>query len=40
MIVLSDVDALGLDRAQGLVTTQAFYHDLNDATRAWSQRYY
>ncbi|OKO83894.1 ABC transporter substrate-binding protein [Bradyrhizobium sp. AS23.2] len=40
VIVLSDVDALGLDRAQGLVTTQAFYHDLNDATRAWSQRYY
>lgn len=40
VIVISDIHALGLERARGLISTQAFYHDLNEATRAWSQRYY
>ncbi|MEH2474470.1 branched-chain amino acid transport system substrate-binding protein [Nitrobacteraceae bacterium AZCC 2161] len=40
VLVVSDVHSLGLSTAQGLQTTQAFYHDLNDATRAWSQRYF
>jgi branched-chain amino acid transport system substrate-binding protein len=38
-IELSDVRAIGLDVAQGLELTEAFYWDLNDDTRAWSKRY-
>ena len=38
-IELSDVQALGLPVAQGLELVEAFYWDLNDATRAWSRRY-
>jgi branched-chain amino acid transport system substrate-binding protein len=33
------VHALGLEKAQGLVLTEAFYWDLNDKTRAWSKRF-
>ena len=39
MIFITDVHALGLDAAQGLVLTEAFYWDLNDETRAWSERF-
>lgn len=39
LVFLSDVDALGLDIAQGLELTTAFYWDANDGTRAWSRRY-
>jgi branched-chain amino acid transport system substrate-binding protein len=39
LIFISDVHALGLKTAQGLVLTEAFYWDLNDATRAWSKRF-
>ena len=39
LIFLTDVHALGLDVAQGLVLTEAFYWDLNDGTREWSQRF-
>ena len=39
LVFLTDVDALGLQAAQGLVLTEAFYWDLNDATRAWSRRF-
>jgi len=38
-VELSDVQAMGLEVAQGLELTEAFYWDLNDDTRAWSQRY-
>ena len=31
--------ALGLEAAQGLVLTEAFYWDQNDDTRAWSERF-
>src|SRR5690606_13166112 len=34
-----DVRALGLETAQGLVLTESFYWDLNDDTRAWSERF-
>ena len=34
-----DVDAIGLPAAQGLTVTEAFYWDLNDATRAFSTRF-
>src|SRR5918999_718507 len=39
LLFLTDVHALGLETAQGLVLTEAFYWDLNDNTRAWSERY-
>ncbi len=34
-----DVDAIGLQAAQGMLVTEAFYWDLNDATRAFSRRF-
>lgn len=37
---ITDVHALGLPVAQGIVMTEAFYWDLNDQTRAWSQRFF
>ncbi|MBV9539089.1 MAG: ABC transporter substrate-binding protein [Acidisphaera sp.] len=37
---INDVKATGLELAQGLVITTAFYWDRDDATRAWSQRFY
>ena len=40
VIVISDVHALGLDVAQGLLATTAFYWDLDDASREWSQRFF
>src|SRR5688572_32174543 len=40
LIFLSDIHALGLDKAQGLLLTESFYWDLNDATRAWSKRFF
>ncbi|MBU1307648.1 MAG: ABC transporter substrate-binding protein [Alphaproteobacteria bacterium] len=39
LIFITDVHALGLETAQGLVLTEAFYWDLNDETRAWSKRF-
>src|SRR5687767_1447420 len=39
LIFLTDVHALGLDKAQGLLLTEAFYWDLNAQTRAFSQRF-
>lgn len=38
--VITDIRALGLPAAQGLIFTEAFYWDENDATRAWSKRFY
>jgi branched-chain amino acid transport system substrate-binding protein len=34
-----DVDSIGLQAAQGLTVTEAFYWDLNDDTRAFSRRF-
>ncbi len=39
LVFISDVHALGLEKAQGLILTEAFYWDLNDQTRAWSKRF-
>jgi len=39
LIFSSDVKALGLETAQGLVLTEAFYWDQDDATRAFSKRF-
>jgi branched-chain amino acid transport system substrate-binding protein len=39
LIFITDVNALGLETAQGLVLTESFYWDNNDDTRAWSERF-
>ena len=39
LVFLTDVNSLGLQTAQGLQLTSAFYWDLNEATRAWSKRF-
>lgn len=39
LVFISDVHALGLEAAQGLVMTEAFYWDQNEGTREWSQRF-
>src|SRR5919202_1863976 len=39
LVFLTDVDALGLDKGQGLLLTEAFYWDLNARTRSWSERF-
>jgi branched-chain amino acid transport system substrate-binding protein len=39
LVFLTDVHALGLEKAQGLIFTESFYWDLNDQTRAWSKRF-
>jgi branched-chain amino acid transport system substrate-binding protein len=39
LVFITDVEALGLKTAQGLVLTETFYWDMNDGTRAWSKRW-
>ncbi|MBE0694956.1 MAG: ABC transporter substrate-binding protein [Aquamicrobium sp.] len=39
LIFITDVHALGLETAQGLVLTESFYWDLNDQTREWTARF-
>jgi len=39
LIFLMDVHSLGLQTAQGLTFTEAFYWDMNEGTRAWSKRF-
>src|SRR5690348_1185688 len=39
LVFATDVAALGLPTAQGLVLTETFYWDLNDGTRAWTKRW-
>ena len=38
LVFISDIHAIGLDTAQGLVTSSTFYWDLDDRKRAFSQR--
>ncbi len=40
LVFLSDVHAIGLDIAQGLELTTAWYWNLNDTTRAFAKRFY
>ena len=39
LVFIADIHGLGLEKAQGLMLTSAFYWDLNDETRAWSKRF-
>jgi branched-chain amino acid transport system substrate-binding protein len=40
LVIITDVHALGLKAAQGLVLTTSFYWDMDEQTRAWSKRFY
>jgi branched-chain amino acid transport system substrate-binding protein len=40
LLFISDVHSLGLQTAQGLQSTSAFYWDQNAATRSWSKRFF
>jgi branched-chain amino acid transport system substrate-binding protein len=40
LVFVSDIHSLGLKTAQGLQLTESFYWDQNDATRAWSKRFF
>jgi branched-chain amino acid transport system substrate-binding protein len=40
LILITDVHALGLKAAQGLLLTTSFYWDMDDQTRAWSKRFF
>jgi branched-chain amino acid transport system substrate-binding protein len=39
LVFLTDVHALGLNTAQGLIFTTSWYWDMNDASRAWAKRF-
>jgi branched-chain amino acid transport system substrate-binding protein len=39
LVFLTDVHALGLEKAQGLTFTETFYWDMNDRTRAFAKRF-
>ena len=40
IFMVNDAHSLGLETAQGIYLTTAFYHDLNDASCAWSARFF
>ena len=40
LVWITDIRALGLAAAQGLVLTNAFYWDRDDETRTWSKRFF
>jgi branched-chain amino acid transport system substrate-binding protein len=39
LVFIADVDSLGLNAAQGLLLTEAYYWDQNDETRAFAKRF-
>jgi len=39
LVFLTDIHALGLNNAQGLIFTETFYWDMNDQTRAFAKRF-
>jgi len=39
LVFLTDVHSIGLETAQGLLLTEAFYWDMNEQTRAWTKRF-
>ena len=39
LVFITDINSLGLDVAQGLQFTEAFYWDKDDDTRAWTKRF-
>ena len=39
LVFITDIDSVGLETAQGLLLSEAFYWDLNDESRAFSKRF-
>src|SRR5437879_546508 len=39
LVFVTDIDSIGLETAQNLLLSEAFYWDLNDETRAFSKRF-
>ncbi len=39
LVFITDIDSIGLETAQSLLLSEAFYWDLNDDTRAFSKRF-
>jgi branched-chain amino acid transport system substrate-binding protein len=39
LAMINDVEALGLNVAQGVVVAESFYWDLDEATRTWNRRF-
>jgi branched-chain amino acid transport system substrate-binding protein len=39
LVVIQDINSIGLKAAQGLVVTDFGYWDMNDETRAWNKRF-
>jgi branched-chain amino acid transport system substrate-binding protein len=39
LVFITDIHALGLPTAQGLILSESFYWDRDDKTRAWSKRF-
>ena len=39
LVFITDVHALGLEKAQGLIFTETFYWDMNEQTRAFAKRF-
>jgi branched-chain amino acid transport system substrate-binding protein len=40
LVLITDVHALGLKTAQGLLLTTSFYWDMDEQTRDWAKRFY
>jgi branched-chain amino acid transport system substrate-binding protein len=40
LVLITDIDGLGLKTAQGLVLTTSFYWDMDEKTREWSKRFF
>jgi branched-chain amino acid transport system substrate-binding protein len=40
LVLITDVHALGLKAAQGLLLTTSFYWDMDEKTREWSKRFF
>lgn len=39
LLFVNDIQSIGLTRAQGITGVTSFYHNQNDETRAWTERY-
>lgn len=39
LVFLPDIHGMGLDAAQGILLTETFYWDMNEKTRAWTERF-
>jgi len=39
-VFITDIHAIGLQKAQGMILTTGYYWDLNDDTRKWSRRFF